>query len=472
MAAPYTVEIQGTSDLTLTAPSVEYRTVARTHRENVHPRVLARVTYEVTIGFRVEGASSVATVTALGNVVQNYLDKRVLPTYVKIKDSAGDVVDEIGQIDTGNGWEDFEFADFQIPPPSVDEPGQWKAYVRGVIVLRASRVYPDANGVCEFSQNYEEGADVGGLTFKRVVTDLRLSESSGSSLATLVTSGSYTIRLPAPVGWVRVPPTNGSIGVHVRYPDYPRSKHLVITSHVQEVGGTVVPPAGSTQAPETEEIREDFARGVKRVTLRVESSGGDQTLEYVEGKRPGDDIGTTIEDRSTPAAQGVYSKLEELLTAYPDDTTVTQVTQALTLSGGGRRTVVTRMTRGIPPKVRIGPLLEWRLEERLDVYALGPREITELNLNGSTNIPGGPAGQWVEDASARVDSLPTIEEHGAAPSQHLVRRTLARVWTWVGNGTPWEDLRFVTWAGRMLRGEQRVSGGDTEVPLNPEFPRG
>ena len=337
MAALYTVEIQGSSDLTLTAPQVTYRAVERTHRHTQHPPVLARVTYEVTIGFKGSGANAVATVTALGSMLSGYVDKRVLPTYVKVKDSAGSVVDEIGQIDTDNGWEDLEFTSFEVPNPSAEDPGQWKAYIKGTLVLRASRVFADSNGVVEFSQDYDQGGDVGSLTFKRLVTELRIAQASSTVITDILASSDYTIKLTASPGWVRVPPTNGTNGIHVRYLDYPRNKHLVITSHVQEVGGTVIPPTGSTEAPEVEEVREDFARGVKRITLRVESSGGGQTLSYVEGKRNGDDQGTTIEDRATPAAQGSYDRLEELTTAYPDSSQITKVVQQLTLSGGGRR---------------------------------------------------------------------------------------------------------------------------------------
>lgn len=441
MADLYTVTLQGSSDLVLKDTSVSWRPVERRHRNDAHPPVLVRSIYEVEIrGTILDGATSVALVTSLGTLIANYVDKRVVPTYVKIRDDNGDPLDEVGDIDLANDWENLHFTAFDLPGPhELDDSRQFVSKIEYRLVLRADRVFPDDDGIVEFDPVYEQGSIGGGLKFRQKVTELTLSQATSNVVTTAAILAQ--VRLAKPNGWVRVAPSNDSDGIHVTYPDGENNKkRMVVTSRIEQLGPGSSAATGTEGHSLVEERREDPGRGVVEVLTRARYEGTDQALTQVQGHRPGGDVGTTTDDSVLQSATGDFRTLETLGLQHPKGPKLTRVTPRRVLEPGGVAHAVTRFVGNVTPRARAGIVEPFYLTESLDLWALGIDSVSDIPLVDAPQ----PEGDWVP-IQGWVDELPAQDVVGRSQAQHLAKRSATRRWVWQGAGDPRENSSFQAW---------------------------
>lgn len=443
MTELYTVKLQGSSDLELQQAVVRWRTVGRHHRMGDSPPTLARVTYEVVVEGKVFGDTAIATITALGTLVSDYLDKQVLPTYLRIEDEAGDPVDQVGLIDeSSDSWEQLRIVDHELLT-NPDDPREGRSQVSYRLVFQAERVFASSEGLLDLDQVYEEGGNDQGLKFRRLVSRVRFAESSANTPTTAAVLA--LVRLSKPVGWARQDPTNHPDGIHVRWDDYPRNRVATITSHVAQQNSSV--PTGASGGQKSIERREDFALGVLRLVTRASVDGSSDALGWVEEQKDPEAKGYTLNDEIQRAASGQFEELE-VLTDFLGGK-VTQVRPERTLSGGGQMVSTTLVSAGAAPIIRPGPFTPLELTEVIDLHALGVESFDDI----PQNLAPGPPGDWIEVEPEGTDFLPAVQEYGRDAAQTLTRRRVTRRWIFRGQGDPRDDEAFRDWLMKPIRRE-------------------
>ncbi len=437
MSATYTVEVSGSSDLVVEDARVEVRTLEIGHRNNEDPPSLARIMYEYSISGVVSEDTPSQVVAGLGDLLQDYVHKTSQPEYVRVKDSGGAVLPQWGDVDPVGSpglWENLRLSSVSIGDP--EDPASMRAWAPYQLIYTVERVFPDANGLLDFEQQFDEQGGDGGLKTRTLSSTLRLAQDSPNSVTTPAILS--LVRLAVPAGWVRGGPTNASNGVQVTWLDEPRRRSARVVSIVKQQGasGSVTDP-GENGAELTTELVEDPVRGVIREVTRVRAA----TLDGVESSRPDNARGQTAEDVVNNSASATFERFLQL--GSPASGAVTRTRWQIALSQGGQSKPVTIFTGNVRPSVGLGPYRPYLLTGTVDISALGAVSLQDVP------IPPGPPGAWVELTDRATDTMPEIEEFGRDPSQHLSLRRVTREWLWGGPGDPRSDSAFRDWVMRQ-----------------------
>ena len=452
----YTVEVStsaGVPFVFTTAPRVSARIASDVHREGVRPRERDMMVFELLLEeCRIRDDTPGAVIIALGAYLSEHgLFLRGTPDFVRIKDSGGTPIPEWGDMDTTAAtpvWEDLEIVGLEVLPGE----DQLKAGATWSMTVRATRVFPDGEGVTHLKQDFDEFAGTGGLKQRRLVSRIRVAVSSGLTLesATIIAIG----KLAAPVGWVRVGRTNHpTFGVAITYPRYPLKTEGIMISEVAELGGPAGGGSGATgsDAELNEEIRDDLALGVQRVLTESRFSGSG-AIDAVVADKPDGSFGFTSEDQLGASARGRWELRRSLATAFAGKLTRVQITR--TLQPGGRPLIVTLMSGGVKAALRDGAFTPWRITERVELFALGPLALADMPVPPLLAAPA---------RLARPQSpmeLPTITLRGLPRDQHIYRRVWTRFYVWDALTDPLDDEAFRT---RVM--EEPEESGNTFVDL-------
>jgi hypothetical protein len=426
MADDYTVELQGHT-FSVGTPRVRWSAVAQ-HREDAVPLVLSVWTYTIELeGCRVrttDGTPDKAQ-EALGAFLTATIHKAVVPTYLKILDSASQPIDEIGAIQPGtNGWEDLRVVSWKIDPGEE----QMLAGVEFSVTLRARKVFADTNGLVFARRRFASVVGADGLEVRTLTAEIRMA--AGTSVPLTAAWLLALVRLPAPAGWVC--PSGGARGFDVRYPNrYGLTDEAEFSSVVKQVGGGVIPPTRAGGGTEGVARRLVPELGLVRVTTSAQTVGTESSTDWVDARRPSGAIGERTTDKGGRDARGSWEAWEAAATLGGR---VNVVSADRELVPGGRDLTEALLTGGILGPLRIGPARRWQMIERIVVSALGPKEFADLP---TLPLLGEP---WALVATGTRDGWHIAERAADARRDlHRWQRTTTRLWWWDREGDPRDD---------------------------------
>ena len=426
----YTVEIYGSSaDLvSVRTPSVTFVAVDRIVRRGVNPQVLDAVIYEIRVeGATVRADTPAASVTAATALWDRFL-VRAQPSYLKIEDSTGTVLGTFGEINTASAWEDLEI----VGPELLPSAQQLMAGVTFNVTFRARRNYVDSNDVCGFEQTLRTSYGPDGLSVQRLETRLRVSHASGKTLETAAIAALG--RLTAASGYVRTV-GNSALGVEIHYDRYPLRTEGLLVSEVQQLGGGLVLPDLAGDGTIRETASDVLELGLRERGTRAEIVGSTAPLDWVESQQPDGSVGRTEHDQRRRVASGDWAVVEVI--GSPLGAKVSRVKAALRLFGGGRPVEEFPGSFNLSPLLRHGSHRAWRLEERVEVYALGPLEWADVPTLAPLPAP------WVLAEPDGEEGLPTVFRPAQNADQRVWLRVTRRLYLWGGEGHPLasEELR-------------------------------
>lgn len=425
MADDYSVEIEGHAFAA--APQVHW-TARAVFREDVYPAVLAALDYEVALeGCHVFATTPAAAVDALGAWLQAVLHKRTLPTYCKVKDASGTVVDEIGDMNLATaGWEDLRIEAFSLPP-SVE---QLRAGATFSLALRVRRVFHDsATGVVELERRYDSEFGPDGLETRRLTSRGRLSrESQATPLTAAVTA---LLRLTKPAGWV-ITRGNNSRRFDLTYPNHNRTDIFEAVSEVSQRGPGIVVPDGAGDAGGGTTRSDDPELGLVRVSTFVDAIGATSGDSFLTNATPAGAVGEKTHDRGRRSTRGSWDTWEPAGALLGGR--VSRVSVSYSLRPGGQTAHVSRLTGNLKPIVREGAVKEWRIVEVVRAIALGARALTDVPTAPRLALP-----KFFFDPEASIEEPPRIVRRGGNAAQHVWERLHTREYVWDGDTDPLDD---------------------------------
>lgn len=452
MAEPYSITIQGeTADLVLAQASrFAWREVERRERRGLTPWQLAYFTVELTLqGVEILGGTPAAVVTALQTALTRTVHRAAQPTYVQIKDSGGTVVPEVGEINTtANAWEDLAVT--AVTLEAIDSPEQLVALARFDLVIRATRVFADENGVVLLEAERTVGADEDGLRFRRREGEVRMA--AGVDVATVADQ----LRLPLPEGWRRSIGNDPTTGVEISYTEDPLVHKATFVSEVRELQFGLTTPAsqGGGFASRSEEEQLDPALGITRTRVTLRQEGTDDPRSYVEGEIASGAVYVVTDEGAS--AQAVWETLQGNDAPEGYAPQVTKVRASYSIVGGGRPADVLVMG-GAPAVVREGQPFPARIVEDKTVFGVGFGEVMRSGVPLAQFFsPPGTAlhelypEEFVEDGAPRLLAPPRVHEPRGSEAQHLWTAVVRREYLYVGAG---EVLESTSLAEAVSKGE-------------------
>jgi hypothetical protein len=431
--ADYTVKIDGANggtDWTFSVPPELEIDARRVHRADVAPEACVVIEYTVRLPrcrvYSSDGTPDKAQ-ERFGEFLAAVAHHRVKPTFVQILDSAGAPIDGVGDMNTATtGWEEILITEFSVP----GGPAQFRAGVEFSLTITARRVFPDANNLVEFERSYR--SEIGPDRLERRRIECRARMKAGTAVPLTASWFTTLAKTTQPERWMRT--VGGTSGIQATYPlGAARTDVVETVSEVRQVGGTRSPPTGAGDFGFGETRRDRPELGLVEVTTFAEATGATSGDAFLRSAAPAAGVGERTHDEARRLARGQWVTFELAGTALGGK--VSRVVVSRQFQVGGAVVRVARRSGNLLPAVRKGALSEWRLVERVEVFALGVKAWDDI-----PTLPLLPA-PWVHDPERSGEDAPEIVEPRAPTvDQTLWRRVSTRAYVWDGSeASPLDD---------------------------------
>lgn len=381
-------------------------------------------------GALILGAGAAATIAAWKAFLARFETRgAAFPDYVRVvRDPAATVERTLGPAT----YQGFRLESLRLEEPRVLPEAAHRSAVEVAFRVSAVRCFPNGNGIVGWQQSvahrWENGLHI--LEWRTVLTTAEGTDAIAKAKAfAQIPIGTYG----GSYHWE----TNGPDGIEFETDDADEKSddptdvrassrtvtRCIAVSRIRQKAITV-----GTNTPQAapnffrREVETIVERGIKTVVTRAEARGPG-ALTWCQGQKPADPIARTRELDVQSDHEAIIEWTQQWGAAGTGDEKADaglgRWKMRAVISGGHEDAEHVRMSGLRPPKLAIGPLMEWRLD--LDVVM---ELVAEAPTAADMPLPAELPAPWVLMlGKSREDAVPELVELGKSPATNKWRRT-------------------------------------------------